>query len=92
MPWVHSMVRNCQSRTETSFITVKPAIAASASASSARRTCLPMTTTSSTSQSSASVSAGLTMSSWAPTSVSANFGNRVGYDGRSRPISWMWLR
>ncbi|SLI28596.1 Uncharacterised protein [Mycobacteroides abscessus subsp. abscessus] len=91
LPWVHSIVRNCQSRTEMSFMTVKPAIAAAACCSSARRTCAPTTTTSSTSQSRASVSAGLAMSSAAPVRVSAYFGNRVGYAGSSRPISVMWL-
>ena len=32
------------------------------------------------------------MMSVAPIRVSANFENSVGYSGRSRPISWMWLR
>nr|WP_218780505.1 hypothetical protein [Rhodococcus sp. NCIMB 12038] len=38
-----------------------------------------------------SVSAGFTMSSFAPIRVSANFGNSVGYDGGSPPISSMWF-
>lgn len=60
LPWVHSRVRNCQSRQVTSFITVKPAMAASASCADARRTGAPMTTTNSASQSNSEVSSGRT--------------------------------
>ncbi|SLI19806.1 Uncharacterised protein [Mycobacteroides abscessus subsp. abscessus] len=86
-----TVVRNCQSCKDMSFMIVKPAIAAPTSASPARRTSAQMTTINSTSRSSAAVSAGLVMSSRAPRRESANFTNSVGYAGNSRSISLMWF-
>ena len=85
------MVRNCQSRIDTSFRTVKPAIASRASCPEARLTRRPITNPSSTSQSIWSDSGGSTIGSRGPISELAYFANRVGCDGASRPISSMWL-
>ena len=82
-------MRRCQSRIDTSLITVYPAMAAEASSGVARYTGRPMTTPSSTSQSTRSLTDGMTRSSRGPISVSANLANSVGYSGSSRPVSRM---
>jgi hypothetical protein len=92
LPCRNCEVRYCQSRIDTSLTTVYPAIAAAACSGVARYRVRPMTTPSSTSQSTRSLTDGSTRSSRAPSSVSANLANRVGYAGSSRPVSRMCAR
>ncbi len=89
LPCSHCRVRRCQSRIDTSFITVYPAMAAAACSAVARRSGRPMTTPSSASQSTRSLTDGSTRSSRAPIRLSANLPNSVGYSGSSRPVSRM---
>ena len=79
-----------KSRSETSFITAKPATWFIASASETYFAFVPMTTASSTSQSRACELRGISTSSFGPQSALSALAKTIGSVGGSAPVSAAW--